>query len=97
MALRDKLRRLERALEPDMIVIVQRDGTTAKFPASEALPAFLVGVARIRAEHLGDDIPPEHPLTTAALNSSEAKFRESFYALAPNPEVKPDSGQDSHS
>jgi hypothetical protein len=97
MALRGRLRRLERATEQDMISIPQTGGTVKKFPASEGLDAFLSGMSRLRAQHLGDEIPPEHPLTTAAINSSDAKWRESFFALTPNPEVKPDEaspGQD---
>jgi len=73
-----------------MIVIPQKDGTVKRFPAAEGLDAFLNGMERIRAEHLGGDIPPEHPLTAAALDSSDPKFRESFYAIGGNP----DSGQD---
>ncbi len=78
MALRGRLRRLERATEQDMISIPQPDGTVKKFPAAEALPAFLSAMDRLRAHHLGEEVPPAHPLTTAAINSSDPKWHGSF-------------------
>jgi hypothetical protein len=93
-SLRGRLKSLQRALEPDMISIPQTDGTAKRFPAAEGLDAFLVGMSRIRAAHLGEDVPPAHPLSEAASNSSDPKFRESFFAIGL--EGKP--GQDpSHS
>ena len=83
------MRRLERAAEQDWIVIPRTDGTTEKFPPSAGPDAFLVGMERLRAQHLGEGIaslPPEHPLTTAALDSSDPKWSASFFALTPNPD-----------
>ncbi len=86
MSLRGRLKSLERGLEPDMIVIPQGDGTVKRFPAAEALPAFLSAMERIRAEHLGDEIPPAHPLTRAALDSSDPKWHGSFFAVHVDPD-----------
>ena len=74
MGLRDKLRRLERLSKGEMVVIPAADGTVKRFPKSELLPAFLSGLPTT-----GRDVP-EHPLCVAARNSSDPKWRESFYA-----------------
>lgn len=86
MGLKGRVRRLQRALEPDMIVIPQGDGTVKRFPAAEALPAFLSAMERIRADHLGGEIPPAHPLTTAAINSPDPKWHGSFFAVHVDPD-----------
>ena len=89
MGLRDKLRRLERAAEEEMLVIPQKDGTIARFPASEGMEAFMNLMDRLGA---GEDAPPEHPLIAAARNSSDPKWSESFfYAAAGDPDewIKP--------
>jgi hypothetical protein len=55
MRLRDKLRRLERAAEEELISIPQQDSTVARFPRSAYREAFLNAVNRIGA---GEDAPP---------------------------------------
>jgi hypothetical protein len=75
--LRGRLRRLERASEQDMISIPQQDGTTAKFPRSAYREAFVCALDRIGA---GEDAPPRHPLLEAARNSSDPRWRESYFS-----------------
>jgi hypothetical protein len=85
-SLRGRLKSLERALEPEMISIPQTDGTAKKFPAAEALPAFLSAMERLRARHRGEEVPEEHPLSRAARASSDAKWHGSFFAVHVDPE-----------
>ena len=74
---RGRLRRLERLAEEDMLIIPQQDGTVAKFPKSASKEAFLVAMARIGG---GPGIPPRHPLLEAARNSSDPRWRESYFS-----------------
>ena len=75
MSLKRWIRRLEREAEEEIVAIPQSDGTVKRFPQSDLMEAFLSGVDRAT----GKDVP-DHPLSMAARNSSEAKWRESFYA-----------------
>jgi hypothetical protein len=86
MSLRGRLKSLERASEEDMIVIPQKDGTAKKFPKEAAYDAFMDNMARLRASHQGEDVSPEHPLTTAAINSSDPTWRGSFFAVHVDPD-----------
>ena len=78
MGFRDKLKRLERLAEGEMIVIPQQDGTVAKFSRSAAADALTNFFDRLGA---GEDAPPEHPLIEAARNSSDPWWRESLYSV----------------
>jgi hypothetical protein len=78
MGLRDRLRRLERLSEGEMIVIPQRDGTIKKFPQPAGREAFMNLMDRLGA---GEDAPPEHPLIEAVRNSSDPKWSRSFFAV----------------
>ena len=78
MGFRDKLKRLERLAEEEMVSIPQQDGTVAKFPQSASADAVLNFFDRLGA---GEDAPPEHPLLAAARNSSDPWWRNSFYAV----------------
>jgi hypothetical protein len=89
MGLRDRLKKLQRGAEEDMIVIPQKDGTIKKFPKEAAYDAFMDNMARLRASHKGADLaslPPEHPLTTAAINSSDPTWHGSFFAVHVDPD-----------
>jgi hypothetical protein len=74
-SMRGRLRRLERVAKAFHVSIPQRDGPPAEFPRSAAREAFLANVRRLRGEAVR-----EHPLSTAAANSSDATWRESFVA-----------------
>jgi hypothetical protein len=82
VGIRGRLRKLESAAQEEMIVIPQRDGTVARFPAEEGMEAYMNLMARLGA---GEDAPPEHPLIAAARNSSEPEWARSFFAVN-NPE-----------
>ena len=78
MGIRGRLRKVESATQEEMIVIPQRDGTVARFPAEEGMEAYMNLMDRLGA---GQDAPPEHPLIAAARNSSEPEWSRSFYAM----------------
>lgn len=78
MGLRDKLKRLERARRKEMISIPQRDGTIARFPQSDVKDAYKNLMDRLGA---GADAPEEHPLLTAARNSSDPAWSGSTYSV----------------
>ncbi len=83
MGLRSWVKRLERAARGEYIEIPQKDGTTARFPESAGMDAFMNLMDRMGA---GEDAPPEHPLIAAARNSSDPKWSRSFFAAAPGDE-----------
>lgn len=78
MSLKGRVGRLERAAEEGMIVVTQKDGTTARFSCSAGVDAFFNFMERLGA---GEDAPPEHPLILAARNSDDPKWSGSFYAI----------------
>ena len=75
MALRDRLKRLQRLSEGEMVVIPQVDGSIKRFPPSDLEAAFVNECKRLRGEDL-----PVHPLTAAAANSSSAEWNRSAFA-----------------
>ncbi len=77
--MRNRLKRLERAVEEDVITIPQQDGTVRRFPQSAGLEAFTNLMDRLGA---GEEAPPEHPMIEACRNSSEPKWAGSFYAAS---------------
>ena len=85
MGLRDELRRLKREGKGNVVTIPQPDGTVRRFPEAALRDAFLNAFHRT----LGEDLP-EHPLSAAARNSTDAKWRDSVVAgvevVSPPPE-----------
>ncbi len=77
MALKGRLRRLERAAEGELISIPQQDGTVARFPRSACEAAFLNALDRLGAD---EDAPPRHPLLEAAANSSDPHWSNGFFS-----------------
>jgi hypothetical protein len=75
--LRGWLRRLERESEGEMVSIPQQNGSVARFPQTAYKEAFLNAADRIGG---GADVPPRHPLLEAARNSSDPRWRESFFS-----------------
>ncbi len=75
MGLRDRMRRLERLSEGEMVVIPQNDGTVERFPESDLASAFVNECRRLQGVDL-----PVHPLTRAAANSSDPEWRNSGFA-----------------
>ncbi len=78
MGLRDRLKRLERAAEEEMIIIPQKDGPPKKFPPGAGMDAYMNMMDRLGA---GEGAPPEHPLIAAARNSSDPKWAKSFFGV----------------
>ena len=76
MSLRGWIRKLERSSKGELVSIPQEDGSIACFHPDDLAEAFLANQRRLR----GEDHVPLHPLTVAATNSSEAKWRESFFS-----------------
>jgi hypothetical protein len=87
VGLKDRLRRVEKEAEGEMIVLPQEDGAVKRFSQQDSVDAFINLCDRLGA---GDDTPPEHPMIEAIRNSTEPKWTGSFYAVN-NPEewVKP--------
>jgi hypothetical protein len=75
--MRGRIKRLERASTSNYISIPQQDGSVAKFPQSAYKEAFGNAMARLGA---GEGAPPRHPLLEAARNSSDPRWRESFFS-----------------
>jgi hypothetical protein len=61
----------------EYISIPQSDGPPKRFPKRDLLPAFR-NLTERRGK--GADAPPEHPLNTAARNSPDPKWQNSYYA-----------------
>jgi hypothetical protein len=80
VALRDRIKRLERDAEKGMFEVLQPDGTVRRFPASDGIDALLALVD-------GRD----HPLAEAVRNSPDPKWQASFYNMFPvDPAEVPD-------
>ena len=77
MGLRDRLRQLQKRAEGEMVSIPQQDGTVKRFPTHQFAEAFLSALDR--ACGTADPEEPEHPLSLAARNSSDPKWRNSAY------------------
>ena len=77
MGIRDRLRRLQRLSEGEMVVIVQQDGTTARFPEAALKDAFCRNMDRLR----GMDVEP-HPLSVAIQNAAHCEpWHDSFFDM----------------
>ena len=77
MRLRDRLRRLERETEGEMVVVPQKDGTAKRFPQSALQESFMTNMKRLRGEEV-----PHHPLGVAAAESADPEWSRSLYSAA---------------
>jgi len=77
VALRDRIRRLERDAGGGMVFIPQLDGTPARFPEADLQESFVTNMKRLR----GEDVPP-HPLGVAAASSPDPEWSRSMYSAA---------------
>ena len=77
MGLRDRLRRLEKEAEGEMVVVPQKGGTVKRFPQSALQEAFVTNLKRLR----GEDVP-HHPLALAAAESPDPEWSRSLYSAA---------------
>ena len=79
MGLKDRLRRLEREAEGEMVFVPQKDGAVKRFPKSALQETFVMNMKRLR----GEDVP-HHPLGVAAAESPDPDpgWSRSFYSAA---------------
>jgi len=75
MALRDRVRKLEKEAGGGTVSIPSEDGTARRFPATALQEAFLVNLKRLR----GENVPP-HPLSVAAAQSPDPAWNQSAYS-----------------
>ena len=75
MGLRDRLRRLERKAEGEMVFVPQKDGTAKRFPQSVLQESFVTNLKRLRGENV-----PHHPLGVAAARSPDPEWSRSLYS-----------------
>jgi hypothetical protein len=74
VGLRDKLKKLQRAAERDMITFELRDGTTARFYEEEVWPeCFLHELERGGRDFDGEDPGPAHPFVEAVRNAASGE------------------------
>ena len=76
MGFRDKIKKLERLAERDVIEIPQKAGSVARFPQSAYKEAFLRNIAILRARANREEPPEPHPLSLAV---RDAAHRESWH------------------
>jgi hypothetical protein len=74
MGLKDKLRRLTRAAEREMITFELEDGTTARFYENEFMECFLHESARGRRHYFGEEVGPAHPIIEALRKVSDEEL-----------------------
>jgi hypothetical protein len=74
VGIRDKLRRLSRAVERDMIVFTLHDGTVARFYSDEFATCFVHELERGRRHYFGEDPGPAHPMVEALRHVSEEEM-----------------------
>ena len=77
MGLRDRLRRLEKEAEGEMVFVPQPDGTVKRFPQSALQESFVTNMKRLRGE-----VMPHHPLGVAAAESPDPEWSRSLYSAA---------------
>ena len=75
MGLKDRLRRLEKKAEGEMVFVPQKDGPAKRFPQSALQESFIANMKRLR----GEDVPP-HPLGIAAAESPDPEWSRSLYS-----------------
>lgn len=75
MGLRDRLRRLQRAAERDMLTFRLKDGTMARFYGDEVIPECLLHeFERGNRHYIGEDPGPAHPLVEALRNAAPGEI-----------------------
>ncbi|CAA9468760.1 MAG: hypothetical protein AVDCRST_MAG02-3450 [uncultured Rubrobacteraceae bacterium] len=77
MGLKDRIRRLEKEAEGEMVLVPQKDGTVRRFPQSALQESFMTNMRRLK----GEDVP-HHPLGVAAAESPDPEWSRSFYSAA---------------
>jgi hypothetical protein len=79
VGLRDKLRRLQRIADKDLITFELKDGTVARFLADVVFPeAFIYEAERWKAAYRGDPVPERHPFVDALRNAKDERVIEAI-------------------
>jgi hypothetical protein len=74
MGLRDRLKRVQRATERDLVTFELDDGTTARFYEDEIFPdCFLHEAERGRRHYFGESPGPAHPFVEALRKAKEGE------------------------
>jgi hypothetical protein len=71
MGIRDRLRRLERAADEELITFELKDGTVARFPERAFTECFMHEYERGRRHHDGEDPGPAHPMVDALRDAKD--------------------------
>src|ERR671917_177912 len=79
MGLRDRLRKLERDTEGDMLLIPQKDGTVARFSREAYMECLLHEMDRGGKQAAGEDPGQAHPLVEALRNAENLDRRMREY------------------
>lgn len=74
MGLKDRLRRLTRAAEREMITFELEDGSTARFYENEFTECFIHESARGRRHYFGEEPGPAHPIIEALRKVSDEEM-----------------------
>ena len=77
MGLKDRLRRLEKEAEGEVVLVPQKDGTAKRFPQSALQESFVTNMKRL----WGEDVPHE-PLRVAAAESPDPEWSRCLYSAA---------------
>jgi len=71
MGIRDRLRRLERDAEQDLITFERKDGTVARFPQWAFMECFIHEWERGKRYYEGQDPGPAHPMVDALRDAKD--------------------------
>jgi hypothetical protein len=71
MGIRDRLRRLQRAADRELITFELQDGTVARFPEKAFTECFLHEWERGKRHHDGEDPGPAHPMVDALRDAKD--------------------------
>jgi hypothetical protein len=78
MGLKDKLRRITRLAEREMVTFKQKDGSVARFHEDEFMECFVQETARGRRHYFGEEPGPAHPIIEALRNVSDEELSRAF-------------------
>jgi transposase len=78
MGLKDKLRRIRRMAEREMITFQLQDGTTARLYSEEFMECFVHESARGRRHYFWEEPGPAHPIIEALRNVSDEELSRVF-------------------
>ncbi len=74
MGIKDRLRRLTREAERDMITFELADGSVRRFYEDEVMDCFVHEMQRGRRHYFGEEPGPAHPMIEALRHVSEAEL-----------------------